>query len=108
MPKYDVIVIGAGHMAWLPPLTGAGRQKGSGAGAPRVGRRLLRYRTALARYRVSSAAYLTSLLQERIVRELDLPRFGYRWTPKTGFFSAFPDAGISSCGRTAPNPRRDR
>ena len=29
-------------------------------------------------YRVSTAAYLTSLLQERIIRELDLARFGYR------------------------------
>jgi phytoene dehydrogenase-like protein len=43
-------------------------------------------------YRVSTAAYLTSLLQERIVRELDLPRFGYRVDAKDpAFFSAFPD-----------------
>ena len=43
-------------------------------------------------YRVSTAAYLTSLLQERIVRELELPRFGYRVDAKDpAFFSAFPD-----------------
>ena len=29
-------------------------------------------------YRVSTAAYLTSLLQERIVRELELARYGYQ------------------------------
>jgi phytoene dehydrogenase-like protein len=43
-------------------------------------------------YRVSTAAYLTSLLQERIVRELELPRFGYQVDAKDpAFFSAFPD-----------------
>lgn len=43
-------------------------------------------------YRVSTGAYLISLLQERIVRELELERFGYRVTPKDpAFFSAYPD-----------------
>ncbi|HTX39095.1 MAG TPA: NAD(P)/FAD-dependent oxidoreductase, partial [Bryobacteraceae bacterium] len=43
-------------------------------------------------YRVSTGAYLTSLMQERIVRELDLPRFGYRVDAKDpAFFSVFPD-----------------
>src|ERR1700726_338001 len=43
-------------------------------------------------YRVSTASYLTSLLRERIIRELDLPRFGYRVDAKDpAFFSAFPD-----------------
>ena len=43
-------------------------------------------------YRVSTAAYLTSLLQERIVRDLDLPRYGYVVDAKDpAFFSAFPD-----------------
>ena len=43
-------------------------------------------------YRVSTAAYLTSLMQERIVRELDLPRHGYQVDAKDpAFFSAFPD-----------------
>jgi phytoene dehydrogenase-like protein len=44
------------------------------------------------RYRVSTAAYLTSLLQERIVQELELARFGYQVDAKDpAFFSAFPD-----------------
>src|SRR5947209_14953502 len=43
-------------------------------------------------YRVSTGAYLTSLLQERIVRELDLPRYGYKVDAKDpAFFSPFPD-----------------
>jgi phytoene dehydrogenase-like protein len=43
-------------------------------------------------YRVSTAAYLTSLLQERIIRELELERFGYRVDAKDpAFFSPFPD-----------------
>ena len=43
-------------------------------------------------YRVSTAAYLTSLLQERIIRELELERFGYHVDSKDpAFFSAFPD-----------------
>ena len=43
-------------------------------------------------YRVSTGAYLTSLLQERIVRELELARFGYHVDAKDpAFFSPFPD-----------------
>jgi phytoene dehydrogenase-like protein len=43
-------------------------------------------------YRVSTAAYLTSLMQERIVRELELHRYGYAVDPKDPpFFSIFPD-----------------
>ena len=33
-------------------------------------------------YRVSTAAYLVSLLQEKVVRDLDLPRYGYEILPK--------------------------
>lgn len=43
-------------------------------------------------YRISTASYLTSLLQERIIRELQLERHGYRVDAKDpAFFSAFPD-----------------
>jgi phytoene dehydrogenase-like protein len=41
---------------------------------------------------VSTGAYLTSLLQERIIYDLDLPRFGYAVDAKDpAFFSAYPD-----------------
>jgi phytoene dehydrogenase-like protein len=43
-------------------------------------------------FRVSTASYLTSLLQERIIRDLELERFGYRVDAKDpAFFSPFPD-----------------
>jgi phytoene dehydrogenase-like protein len=43
-------------------------------------------------YRVSTASYLASLLQEKVVRELELERFGYRVDAKDpAFFSPFPD-----------------
>jgi phytoene dehydrogenase-like protein len=43
-------------------------------------------------YKVSTGAYLTSLMQERIVRELELERHGYKVDAKDpAFFSAFPD-----------------
>jgi phytoene dehydrogenase-like protein len=43
-------------------------------------------------YHVSTASYLTSLLQERVIRDLELARFGYRVDAKDpAFFSPFPD-----------------
>jgi phytoene dehydrogenase-like protein len=43
-------------------------------------------------YRVSTASYLSSLMQGKIVRELELERFGYVVDPKDpAFFSPFPD-----------------
>jgi phytoene dehydrogenase-like protein len=43
-------------------------------------------------FRVSTGAYLTSLLLERIIEDLDLPRFGYHVDAKDpSFFSPFPD-----------------
>jgi len=91
--RYDVIVIGGGHNGLV-----------TAAYLARTGRKVL----VLERrgmvggcaateelwpgYRVSTGAYLVSLLQERIVRELELPRFGYRVIPKDpAFFSVYPD-----------------
>src|SRR5207302_6377325 len=43
-------------------------------------------------YRVSTAAYLVSLLQERVVRDLELRRFGYDVLPKDpAYFAPYLD-----------------
>jgi phytoene dehydrogenase-like protein len=43
-------------------------------------------------YRVSTASYLASLMQEKVVRELELAKFGYKVDAKDpAFFSPFPD-----------------
>src|SRR5579872_2220735 len=91
--RYDAIIIGGGHNGLV-----------TAAYLARAGKRVL----VLERremvggcavteeiwpgYRVSTGAYLVSLLQERIVQELELERFGYRVLPKDpAFFSAYPD-----------------
>jgi phytoene dehydrogenase-like protein len=93
MPKYDAIIIGGGHNGLVTAayLARAGRK------VLVLERRELLGGCAVTEeiwpgYRVSTGAYLTSLMQERIVNELDLPRHGYQVDAKDpAFFSAFPD-----------------
>jgi phytoene dehydrogenase-like protein len=91
--KYDAIIIGGGHNGLVTAayLARAGRK------VLVLERRDLLGGCAVTEeiwpgYRVSTGAYLTSLLQERIVRELQLESFGYKVDAKDpAFFSAFPD-----------------
>jgi phytoene dehydrogenase-like protein len=93
MAKYDVILIGAGHNG----LVTAAYLARAGKKVLVLERRELVGGCAVTEevwpgYRVSTGAYLSSLLQERIVRELELPRYGYQVDAKDpAFFSAFPD-----------------
>jgi phytoene dehydrogenase-like protein len=93
MARYEMIVVGGDHNGLV-----------TAAYLARAGRRVLvlNRREVVGGcavteelwpgYRVSIGAYLLSLLQERIVREPELPRFGYRVTPKDpAFFSVYPD-----------------
>ena len=94
MPQsFDVIIVGAGHNGLV-----------TAAYLARAGRRVLVLESrelvggcAVTEeiwpgYRVSTASYLSSLMQEKIVRELELEKFGYRVDAKDpAFFSPFPD-----------------
>ena len=91
--NYDSIIIGGGHNG----LVAAAYLARGGRKVLVLERRELVGGCAVTEeiwpgYRVSTAAYLTSLLQERIVQELELARFGYQVDAKDpAFFSAFPD-----------------
>jgi phytoene dehydrogenase-like protein len=93
MPKYDAVIIGGGHNGLVAAayLSRAGRRVLVLERRPMVGGCAVT-EEIWPGYRVSTAAYLTSLMQERIVRELELERFGYRVDAKDpAFFSVFPD-----------------
>jgi phytoene dehydrogenase-like protein len=92
-PPYDVVVVGAGHnglvtaaylaRAALKTLVVERREVVGGACVTEE---------VFPGYKVSTTSYLCSLLQEKVIRDLDLPRFGYHVFPKDpAFFSPFPD-----------------
>ncbi|HTW67160.1 MAG TPA: NAD(P)/FAD-dependent oxidoreductase [Bryobacteraceae bacterium] len=93
MQKPDAIIIGAGHNG----LVCAAYLARAGRSVLVLERRELVGGCAVTEeiwpgYKVSTAAYLTSLLQERVIRDLELARFGYRVDAKDpAFFSPFPD-----------------
>src|SRR5438093_5055050 len=91
--RYDVVIVGGGHNGLVTAayLTRAGRsvvvlERRELVGGCSVTEEIW------PEFRVSTAAYLASLLQERIVHELELEHFGYHVDAKDpAFFTAFPD-----------------
>jgi phytoene dehydrogenase-like protein len=91
--SYDAIIVGGGHNG----LTTAAYLAKAGLTVLVLERRDVLGGCSVTEevwpgYRVSTAAYLSSLLSEDVIAELDLERFGYRVEPKDPpFFSPFPD-----------------
>lgn len=112
MSAYDALILGAGHNG----LTAA-------AYLARAGRRVLvlERRDVLGGacvteavwpgYRVSTAAYLCSLLPPRIIADLELPRYGFEiYRRETGGFAPYPDGSYllihPDAGRTRAELQR--
>ena len=90
---FDILIIGAGHNG----LVAAAYLAKAGKKVLVLEARELVGGCAVTEeiwpgYRVSTASYLSSLMQEKVVRELDLARYGYIVDAKDpAFFSPFPD-----------------
>jgi phytoene dehydrogenase-like protein len=94
MPNsFDAVIIGGGHNG----LVTAGYLARAGLKVIVLERREVVGGAAVTEevwpgYKVSTLSYLCSLLQPKIIRDLELERFGYHLYPKDpAFFTAFPD-----------------
>ncbi len=90
---WDVIVVGAGHngLTCAAYLARAGKRVLVLEARERVGGACTLEETWPG-YRMSPCAYLAGLLHPLVIDELELARYGYRWTPAAaGMFVPFED-----------------
>jgi phytoene dehydrogenase-like protein len=90
---YDAVIVGAGHNGLVTAayLARAGWRVLALERRPLVGGACVT-EEVFPGYRVSTAAYLVSLMQERVVRDLELRRFGYDVLPKDpAYFAPYLD-----------------
>ncbi|MBI2941713.1 MAG: NAD(P)/FAD-dependent oxidoreductase [Chloroflexi bacterium] len=90
---YDAIVLGGGHNGLVTAgyLARAGWKVLVLERRPIVGGACVT-EEVIPGYRMSTTAYLISLLQEPVIRELELARFGYQVLPKDpAYFAPYPD-----------------
>ena len=98
MNRYDVVVIGGGHNG----LVAAGLLAKRGKRVCVLERRHVVGGAAVTEepfgpdFKVTSLAYVVSLMPDAVLRELGLERFGYRVYPQHGYFAAHRDGRFLS------------
>lgn len=115
--RYDAIIVGGGHNG----LVTAGYLARAGWSVLVLERRGMVGGACVSEevfpgYQVNTTSYLVSLMQEKVIQELELPRYGYQIIPKEpAYFQPFPDGRsmfmwpdmARTCAEIARFSRRD-
>ena len=91
--RWDVIVVGAGHnaLACAAYLAKGGKRVLVLEARERVGGACT-MREIWPGFRISPCAYLVGLLHDRVIADLEMAAYGFRWTPAdAGLFVPFDD-----------------